>query len=339
MQNEFIWAQTSPENTLLLRRGSRDAPLFCRGTVPNLSAMRIAIVGSRNATEAQLALAEDLAEALASRGAIIVSGGARGIDAAALQGALLTDGRAIAVLPSDLNNPIPAQNRDLFDRIVRGGGLLLTAVAERAERAPPQFLPRNRLITQIVDGVIAVCADDPSGTRHCVMQAARLGVPIAAARWPEGSANSRGTLAFLTAGSFEIGDAAMANAWLDALKSRAAPLLELPAPASDRRCPKSARKQQSAPNLPLKIDAAAAGSQCYAPQGDAQLQLPEGCDGEFASQIMAILRESADVALGLEELVVATKRSRSDVATLALHLAIANLIVRDACGGYALRRI
>lgn len=337
MQNEFIWPATCPENALVLRRGTRETPLYLRGTVPDLLAMRIAIVGSRNATEAQLALAEDLAEALASRGAIIVSGGARGIDAAALQGALLTDGKAIAVLPSDLNNPIPAQNRDLFERIVRGGGLLLTAVAQREVRAPPQFLPRNRLITQMVDGLIAVCADDPSGTRHCVLQAARLGVPIASVRWAEDSANSRGTNDFLDSAAFEICDVASAVVWLELLKNGTAPKFELPAPPSDRRAPKPARKLQSALKLPHKIDVAAAGSQCYGPQGEMQLQLPDGCDRDFAFQIMTILRESADEALGLEELVVACRRPRSDVATLVLQLALANLMERNACGGYTLR--
>src|SRR5215475_7861120 len=83
----------------------------------------VALVGARAASGRGVAQARRLAGELAERGAVIVSGGALGIDAAAHEGALP---RTVAVLATGLDRPYPARNAALFRAIVAGGGGLVS---------------------------------------------------------------------------------------------------------------------------------------------------------------------------------------------------------------------
>ena len=106
----------------------------------------VALVGARAASSRGVAHARRLAAELADGGAVILSGGALGIDSAAHEGAL---GRTVAVLASGLDQPYPARNAGLFREIVaRGGGL----VSPFPEGTPPrrwQFLHRNGVIADL----------------------------------------------------------------------------------------------------------------------------------------------------------------------------------------------
>src|SRR5262249_45147014 len=109
-----LLAADSPEFPQCLKTiASPPALLYVRGELVPRDALAIAIVGSRHCTHYGMRTAERLAGSLARIGFTIVSGLARGIDAAAHRGALLAKGRTIAVLASGVGNIYPSEHEDL----------------------------------------------------------------------------------------------------------------------------------------------------------------------------------------------------------------------------------
>ena len=146
-----------------LLREIHDPPavLFVRGTIEARDSLAIAIVGSRHATQYGLAQADWLAGSLARAGLTIVSGLARGIDAAAHRGALAAGGRTIAVLGSGLANIYPPEHKQLADEVVAAGALLSEA-PPRSQPLSGAFPQRNRLISGLSLGVVVVEAANQS---------------------------------------------------------------------------------------------------------------------------------------------------------------------------------
>jgi DNA processing protein len=147
--------------------------LFVRGEFKPQDNLSIAIVGSRHATQYGLAQAERLAASLARAGLVIVSGLARGIDAAAHRGALSAGGRTIAVLGSGVAQIYPPEHKSLADEVAAQGAV----VSESPPRSQPlsgSFPQRNRIISGISLGVIVVEASTHSGAlitaRHAMEQ-------------------------------------------------------------------------------------------------------------------------------------------------------------------------
>lgn len=147
--------------------------VYLRGTLLPRDQLSVAIVGSRHATPYGLAQAERLAGSLARAGLTVVSGLARGIDAAAHRGALAAGGRTIAVLGSGVLNIYPPEHGELADA-VRAQGALLSESPPRGEPLAGLFPQRNRIISAISLGVIVVEAADRSGAlitaRHAMEQ-------------------------------------------------------------------------------------------------------------------------------------------------------------------------
>lgn len=152
-----------------------DAPpiLSVLGDPAILAAVQIGLVGARAASAASRRLAEDIAEDLAAAGIVVTSGLARGVDAAAHQGALRT-GRTVAVVPGGLDQPYPPEHAGLQARIAQVGAV----VAEAPLGAAPigrHFPRRNRILAGLVVAVVVVEAAARSGTLITAREAADLG--------------------------------------------------------------------------------------------------------------------------------------------------------------------
>lgn len=162
------------------------------------NAPKVAIVGTRQATELGLELAFVLATDLARAGVVVVSGGAIGVDTSAHRGALAGRGQTWAVLPTALDRPAPARNRALFAQIVAAGGGLM---AERSSGHRHRFVARNRLVAALVDLVVVVEAFARSGTAATAAAARSVGVPVAAIPWSVRDPAGEGCLALLATGA------------------------------------------------------------------------------------------------------------------------------------------
>jgi DNA processing protein len=121
------------------------------------------MVGSRRPTPYGEAVAERLAHDLAAAGVVVVSGLARGVDAAAHEGALAAGGATVAVLGTGVDVIYPADNADLARRIVDGDGALLSQFPDGTPPRRGHFPMRNWTIAEISDAVIVVEAGEGSG--------------------------------------------------------------------------------------------------------------------------------------------------------------------------------
>jgi DNA processing protein len=174
--------------------------LFRRGTFLPQDELAIAIVGTRHATRYGLMQAERLAGSLARVGFTIVSGLARGIDAAAHRGAMDAGGRTIAVLGSGLLNIYPPEHEGL-SRDVAASGCLLSEAPPRMVPLSGAFPQRNRIISGLTVGTIVVEAADRSGALITARHAYEQGREVFAVPGPVDSRLSRGCHALIKDGA------------------------------------------------------------------------------------------------------------------------------------------
>lgn len=168
----------------------RPARVFVAGTMPLASDQVVAIVGTRYADEDGLHFARQLAGDLSRAGAVIVSGGAAGIDSAAHHGALEAGGRTVAVLATGLIDAYPKQNARLFAAIAETGALVCETEG-RFAASGWIFLRRNRLIAALAQTVVVVQAPRRSGalsTARVALKLRRRVLAVPSAPW-----NVRGT--------------------------------------------------------------------------------------------------------------------------------------------------
>jgi DNA processing protein len=154
----------SDENYPPLLKQIYDPPvlLYVQGELTVKDRNAVAMVGSRQTTHYGIEIARKLAYQLAYTGVTVVSGGARGIDTAAHQGALSAKGRTIAVLGTGINLVFPAENAELFQRIAAQGAVITQFPFNRP--ADKQSFPiRNRIVAGMTLGTVVVEANLTSG--------------------------------------------------------------------------------------------------------------------------------------------------------------------------------
>ena len=175
----------------LLRRGTAEYPsaierisdapllLYCKGDIRPQDELAIAIVGSRRCTMYGKQQAEKIAAALAQAGVTIVSGLARGVDAAAHQGAVAVGGRTIAVMGTGLAEIYPPEHVELAEQVTAHGAML--SEFKMSQRPSAGLFPqRNRIISALSLAVLVVEASRSSGALHTARHAMEQGKEVLA---------------------------------------------------------------------------------------------------------------------------------------------------------------
>jgi DNA processing protein len=179
-----------------LLREIPDPPLtlYVRGRWSEcLDAPCVGVVGSRRCSAYGQNVALSLARELASRGVTIVSGLARGLDAAAHRGALEAGGRTVAVLGTGLDEVYPRDHRKLVAEILERGGALVTQFPLGTPPVAENFPYRNRIISGLSYGVVVVEASENSGSLITARLALEQGREVYAVPGNVTSRNSFGT--------------------------------------------------------------------------------------------------------------------------------------------------
>jgi DNA processing protein len=174
--------------------------LYVAGSLHASDELAIAVVGARRGTAAGRLVTEQLASGLAGSGFTIVSGLARGVDAAAHRGALAAGGRTVAVLGCGLGRTYPPEHQRLRDEIEEHGAV----VSELSLDAPPHsghFPRRNRIISGLSFGVIVTEAAIDSGSLITARLAADQGREVFAVPGFVNEETSRGTHALIKEGA------------------------------------------------------------------------------------------------------------------------------------------
>lgn len=159
----FLTLQDPDYPSALREMGDPPVFLYTKGDLSILAQPCIALVGTRKMTEYGARVTEEFVGPLVRAGMVTVSGLACGIDTRVALETLRAGGRTVAVLGHGLGTIFPAENRPLAERIVQGGGLLLTEYpyAKRAE--VHTFPARNRIVAGLSLGVVVLEAPAKSG--------------------------------------------------------------------------------------------------------------------------------------------------------------------------------
>ncbi len=262
----------------------------------------VAVVGARNASANGRRLARDLAAGLGEAGIVVVSGMARGIDAAAHLGALETG--SVAVVAGGVDIVYPEENRGLYEALAHDGAVL----AELPLGSEPQarhFPRRNRIISGIALGVVVVEAAAKSGSLITARFALEQGREVFAVPGSPLDPRSRGANDLLRNGATLTETAADIIGQLGPLLEGRPPIGEI-APAQPRLAlrppppPRALMPAMSAPGAPVSEDAA----------------------------LDLIVEKLSPTPVAVDELVRQCQLSAASVATLLLELELAGRIER-----------
>jgi DNA processing protein len=283
-----------------------DSPpiLTVLGEAQLLQRPMIAVVGARNASANGRRLARDLAAELGLAGLVVISGLARGIDAAAHLGALETG--SVAVVAGGADVVYPAENRGLYDALGRRGAI----VAELPLGTEPQarhFPRRNRIISGMALGVVVVEAAARSGSLITARFALEQGREVFAVPGSPLDPRARGCNELLRHGANLTENAADVLSQLGAQLSGVEPLRPIPSVLI--------------PTMPPPIPSPASGAGWGAPPGAAELTGETG-------ELELILERLGPTPVAVDELVRQCQMSAAAVATLLLELELAGRIER-----------
>lgn len=205
-QEPFEWSRGSTDYPESLE--DLDSPpeqLYALGDHEMLRAPIVSIVGTRNPTSYGLRITRAIAGALVSAGVSIVSGMAKGIDAAAHRAALEAGGRTVAVLGTGIDIPYPAAHRQLH-QLISEKGLVLSENPPGMHARQGAFPKRNRIIAALSPLTIVIEAGEKSGARNTADHALHLGRNVGAVPGPADSPQSVGCHKLLREGCHLIAD-------------------------------------------------------------------------------------------------------------------------------------
>ncbi|HHW15648.1 MAG TPA: DNA-protecting protein DprA [Firmicutes bacterium] len=188
---------------LLTQIPSPPLVLYSRGHLAEEDEPAVAVVGTRRATAYGLYHAERLAAELADMGLTVVSGLARGIDAAAHRGALAGGGRTLAVLGCGPDRVYPPEHKSLAEEIVSHGALL-TEFPPGTVPAPSNFPRRNRVIAGLARATVVVEAGSHSGALNTAKHALHAGRVVCIVPGDVGRPGSAGPLKLLREGAVPV---------------------------------------------------------------------------------------------------------------------------------------
>jgi DNA processing protein len=283
-----------------LLREIADPPitLYVRGEWETcLDAPCVAIVGSRRCSTYGQNVALMLARDLAARGVTIVSGLARGIDAAAHRGAIEAGGRTVGVLGTGLDEVYPRDHKKLAEEILARGGALVSQFPLGTPPIPENFPYRNRIISGLSLGVVLVEAAENSGSLITARLALEQSREVFAVPGNVTSRNSFGTN-YLIKGA----GAKLVQAWQDVaaeLPPEIAARLLPPEPSKKKRAGVAGAEQQQQAVLPADLS-----------------------DGERA--VFGLL--TADEPVHIDALVGASRLAVSDLSGVLLGLEMRDLV-------------
>lgn len=221
--------------------------LFATGDLSLLQRPALAIVGTRAPTPYGRNAAESLSGELALAGLVIVSGMARGIDAAAHRGAMEAGGSTVGVLGHGIEQVYPPEAGKLFQR-VREQGLIITEYPPGETPRAGNFPRRNRLIMALSRAVLVVEMGFRSGAQHTIGYAIEQGKEVLAVPGPIGSLASEGTNQLIKEGArmvtsaLDVVEELFGVGWEDSAEARNGASLPIAAQTSP------------APALPLLSD-------------------------------------------------------------------------------------
>jgi DNA processing protein len=260
-----------------------------------LDAPCVAIVGSRRCSTYGQNVALMLARDLATRGVTIVSGLARGIDAAAHRGALDAGGRTVGVLGTGIDEVYPRDHKKLAEEMLARGGALVSQFPLRTPPIPENFPYRNRIISGLSLGVLLVEAAENSGSLITARLAMEQSREVFAVPGNITSRNSFGTN-YLIKGA----GAKLVQQWQDVA-------MELPPDVAARLLPPEPLKKKRG------------GAATTVPQATLPLDLSEG-----ERAVFGLL--SADEPVHIDALVGASQLAVSDLTGVLLGLEMRELI-------------
>jgi DNA processing protein len=219
-----------PEYPRRLQAIADPPPLIAvRGNLQSLSLPMVAMVGSRNASAAGVKMAERLARDVGEAGFVVVSGLARGIDAAAHRGSLGTG--TIAVLAGGHERVYPAEHTDMLETIL-GAGAALSEMPLAWEPRGRDFPRRNRLISGLSLGVVIIEAARRSGSLITARMALEQGREVFAVPGSPLDPRAEGTNGLLKQGAALVTEASDILAVLEPILGRKGALpIEEPEPA------------------------------------------------------------------------------------------------------------
>lgn len=205
-----VWVRGASEYPISLE----DLPLppeqlFVLGEPATLDAPRVAVVGTRDATGYGLRMTRAIVTELARAGVCIISGMARGIDAAAHRATLDAGGRTVAVMGTGIDVPYPVGHRELH-RVLSLRGMVLSEFGPGVRAHKGAFPRRNRIIAALAPLTIVIEAGERSGAKNTADHALNLGRILAAVPGPIDSRQSAGTNELIRDGAHiiaSVGDA------------------------------------------------------------------------------------------------------------------------------------